>query len=395
MTELVFSVFDHGTLARERMQELLQEFERQEGIRVRLEVISWDVGWPRLVEFALYHHGPDVSEVGNTWIMDLVHMNALDPFTREEITSITEGVRFFEPSWNSCVTSEGGTRSVWAIPWSGDVRVVYYRRDLLKNAGVDENGAFATPMAFEQTLKRLKENGVTTPIAMQTLRSRISVHNMAAWVWGAGGDFISEDSKRILFHQGVSLEAIKSYFRLVRYLGPEPLHTDAETDRAFWLGEANAAVLLSGYWVIQVADMPDHVRKNIGLTQLPGMSFVGGHNLVVWKHSRQRMAAIRLIKFLNSQEAEQGVYPHYGLPIRENGWTQPPFNTSEFAIFRASLNSGRSFPNSPLWALVEKRLADLMPDLWAQVIENPEDSDSIVETQLTNVARRLEMAISG
>lgn len=395
MTELVFSVFDHGTLARERMQELLQEFERQEGIRVRLEVISWDVGWPRLVEFALYHHGPDVSEVGNTWIMDLVHMNALDPFTREEITSITEGVRFFEPSWNSCVTSEGGTRSVWAIPWSGDVRVVYYRRDLLKNAGVDENGAFATPTAFEQTLKRLKENGVTTPIAMQTLRSRISVHNMAAWVWGAGGDFISEDSKRILFHQGVSLEAIKSYFRLVRYLGPEPLHTDAETDRAFWLGEANAAVLLSGYWVIQVADMPDHVRKNIGLTQLPGMSFVGGHNLVVWKHSRQRMAAIRLIKFLNSQAAEQGVYPHYGLPIRENGWTQPPFNTSEFAIFRASLNSGRSFPNSPLWALVEKRLADLMPDLWAQVIENPEDSDSIVETQLTNVARRLEMAISG
>lgn len=395
MTELVFSVFDHGTLARERMQELLQEFERQEGIRVRLEVISWDVGWPRLVEFALYHHGPDVSEVGNTWIMDLVHMNALDPFTREEITSITEGVRFFEPSWNSCVTSEGGTRSVWAIPWSGDVRVVYYRRDLLKNAGVDENGAFATPTAFEQTLKRLKENGVTTPIAMQTLRSRISVHNMAAWVWGAGGDFISEDSKRILFHQGVSLEAIKSYFRLVRYLGPEPLHTDAETDRAFWLGEANAAVLLSGYWVIQVADMPDHVRKNIGLTQLPGMPFVGGHNLVVWKHSRQRMAAIRLIKFLNSQEAEQGVYPHYGLPIRENGWTQPPFNTSEFAIFRASLNSGRSFPNSPLWALVEKRLADLMPDLWAQVIENPEDSDSIVETQLTNVARRLEMAISG
>jgi multiple sugar transport system substrate-binding protein len=395
MTELVFSVFDHGTLARERMQELLQEFERQEGIRVRLEVISWDVGWPRLVEFALYHHGPDVSEVGNTWIMDLVHMNALDPFTREEITSITEGVRFFEPSWNSCVTSEGGTRSVWAIPWSGDVRVVYYRRDLLKNAGVDENGAFATPTAFEQTLKRLKENGVTTPIAMQTLRSRISVHNMAAWVWGAGGDFISEDSKRILFHQGVSLEAIKSYFRLVRYLGPEPLHTDAETDQAFWLGEANAAVLLSGYWVIQVADMPDHVRKNIGLTQLPGMSFVGGHNLVVWKHSRQRMAAIRLIKFLNSQEAEQGVYPHYGLPIRENGWTQPPFNTSEFAIFRASLNSGRSFPNSPLWALVEKRLADLMPDLWAQVIENPEDSDSIVETQLTNVARRLEMAISG
>jgi multiple sugar transport system substrate-binding protein len=394
MTELAFSVFDHGTLARERMQELLQEFERQEGIRVRLEVISWDVGWPRLVEFALYHNGPDVSEVGNTWIMDLVHMNALSSLTNEEIANISDGSRFFEPSWNSCVTSEGGTRSVWAIPWSGDVRVVYYRRDLLKNAGIDEAGAFASPAAFEQTLKRLQESGVPTPIAMQTLRSRISVHNMAAWVWGAGGDFISDDSKRILFHKSDALEAIKSYFRLARYLGSEPLLADADTDRAFWAGEMNAAVLLSGYWVIQTA-MPDHVRKNVGLTQLPGMPFVGGHNLVVWKHSRQRMAAIRLIKFLSSQAAEPGVYPHYGLPIRENGWTLPPFNTPEFAIFRASLNSGRSFPNSPLWALVEKRLADLMPDLWAQVIESPQESDSIVEAQLNNVARRLEMAISG
>jgi multiple sugar transport system substrate-binding protein len=393
MDELVFSVFDHGTLARERMQELLSKFEQQESIRTRLEIIPWDIGWSRMVEFALYHNGPDVSEVGNTWIMDLVHMNALDAFTREEIANITDGARFFEASWNSCVTSEGGTRSVWAIPWSGDVRVVYYRRDLLKKAGVDEADAFANSAAFEQTLKRLKERGITTPIAMQTLRSRISVHNMAAWVWGAGGDFISDDSKQVLFHKGAALEAIKSYFRLARYVGPEPFLTDADTDGAFWAGEADAAVLLSGYWVIQTA-MPDRVRKNVGLTQLPGVPFVGGHNLVVWKHSRQRLAATRLIKFLSSQAAEPGIYPHYGLPIRENGWTLPPFNTPKFGIFRASLNSGRSFTNSPLWALVEKRLADLMPNLWAAVLENQKDSDAIVETQLGDMARRLEMAIS-
>ncbi len=395
MNELIFSVFDHGPAAITQMKELLSKFEQQERIRVQVDVIGWDVAWPRLVEFALYHHGPDVSEVGNTWIMDLVHMNALAPFKNEEIATITEGVRFFEPSWNSCVTTDIGGRTVWALPWTGDVRVVYYRRDLLEKAGVEESGAFATPQAFEQTLMRLKESGVVTPLAMQTKFSRIGLQNMAAWVWGTGGDFISEDSKRILFHQGVALEAIKSYFRLARYFGPAPLHTDGETDQAFWAGEANAAVLLSGYWVIRIEDMPEHIRKNVGLTRLPGVPFVGGHNLAVWKHSRQRVAAIRLIRFLSSQAAEQGVYPHYGLPIRENGWQLPPFNSEQFGIFRTSLNTGRSFPNSPLWALVEKRLAELMPNLWAQVIENPEASDAIVETSLTNIARRLEMAISG
>lgn len=195
MAELFFSVFNHGPVAIQQMQTLLKEFERQERIHVHLDVIDWDVAWPRLVEFALYHHGPDVSEVGNTWIMDLVHMNALAPFGNDEIHAITEGKRFFEPSWRSCLTTDVNGRTVWALPWTGDVRVVYYRRDLLKQAGVDEDGAFATPQAFDQTLQCIKQSGVVTPLAMHTKFSRIGLQNLAAWVWALGGDFISHDAR--------------------------------------------------------------------------------------------------------------------------------------------------------------------------------------------------------
>jgi multiple sugar transport system substrate-binding protein len=393
MSELVFSVFDHGPVAIAQMKELLSRFEQQERIRVQLEVIGWDVAWPRLVEFALYHHGPDVSEVGNTWIMDLVHMNALASFSNEEITTITEGARFFEPSWNSCVTTDLGKRTVWALPWTGDVRVVYYRRDLLKQAGVDENGAFANSHAFDQTLQHLKKNGVVTPLAMQTKFSRIGLQNMAAWVWGTGGDFVSSDAKKVLFHKDAPLEGIKAYFRLANYLGPQSFLDDSQVDEMFWSGQA--AVCLTGYWVMRDSRMSEIVRENLGVVQLPGVPFVGGHNLAVWKHTRQRHAAIRLVKFLSSHAAEPGVYPEYGLPIRDNGWTLPPFDTPQFGIFRDALNAGRCFQNSPLWALVEKRLAELIPGLWAQVIEKPAQSDEIVETQLRNLANRLEMAISG
>jgi multiple sugar transport system substrate-binding protein len=392
MNELVFSVFNHGQGSIMQMKELLAQFEQREGIRVRLEVIDWDVAWPRLVEFAIYHHGPDVSEVGNTWIMDLVHMNALEPFSNEEINTITEGIRFFEPSWNSCVTSGPGGRTVWALPWTGDVRVVYYRRDLLEKAGVDESGAFTTPQAFEQTLRRLKENGVANPLAMQTKFSRIGLQNMAAWVWGTGGDFIAPNARKVLFHQGDTLNAIKTYFQLVHYLGLQPLLDDGQADEMFWSG--GAAVALSGYWVMREPRMPEEVRNNLGVAQLPGVSFVGGHNLAVWKHSQQRSAAIRLVKFLHSQPAGSVVYPEYGLPLRESGWQSPPFNTPQFGIFRDALNTGRCFQNSPLWALVEKRLAELIPALWAQVIENPDQSDAIVEEELNILASRLEMAIN-
>ena len=394
MGELVFSVFEHGSGSIARMRELLSEFEEQEKIRVRLETIPWDVSWSRLVEVALYHNGPDVSEIGNTWVMDFFHMNALDPFTRDEINLITDGARFFEPAWDSCVTpSDGMMRSVWAIPWSGDVRVVYYRRDLLAKAGVDESTAFQDAAAFTNTLKRLRESGVPTPLAMQTRFSHISVHNLAAWIWGAGGDFISADSRKILFHQDASLEGIKSYFRLGRYLGAQSLLDDTQADQMFWSGEA--AVLMSGYWVIRESRMLPNVWQNLGVTRLPGIPFVGGQNLAIWKHSRQRNSAVRLLRFLSSQAVEQGVYPNFGLPIRENGWSSPPFNSPQYDIFRALLDSGRSFPNGRLWGLVEKRLTEVLPNLWSEVLQAPEKSDEIVETQIRNLANRLEMAIGG
>jgi hypothetical protein len=45
--------------------------------------------------------------------------------------------------------------------------------------------------------------------------------------------------------------------------------------------------------------------------------------------------------------------------------------------------------------LVEKRLTEVLPNLWSEVLQAPEKSDEIVETQIRNLANRLEMAIGG
>jgi len=45
------------------------------------------------------------------------------------------------------------------IPWLAALQIMYYRRDLLKNAGVDEKTAFLSPAQLVQTLKRLRAGG--------------------------------------------------------------------------------------------------------------------------------------------------------------------------------------------------------------------------------------------
>ena len=70
-----------------------------------------------------------------------------------------------------------GGRQIWAAPWSTDTRVIYYRRDWLKRAGIKEATAFETPVALVNTLARLQANAVEIPWAMPT-RSLDVLYNM-------------------------------------------------------------------------------------------------------------------------------------------------------------------------------------------------------------------------
>ncbi|MFH1523558.1 MAG: extracellular solute-binding protein, partial [Chloroflexota bacterium] len=202
MEEITFSVFEHGTGSVESLPTLLQQFEQQFGIRVHLELIpSWEKGWSRLVEVALYHGGPDVSEIGDTWVGDLVRMEALRPFNQMEVDEITQGAHYFESVWRTSTREDHEGSVIYSIPLASDARVFFYRRDLLEKAGVKEATAFKDFTNLETTLLVLKEKGIRIPLVLPTRRSHMNIHYIASWIWGAGGDFLTPDGTGLAFNQ--------------------------------------------------------------------------------------------------------------------------------------------------------------------------------------------------
>ncbi len=393
MQEITFSVFNHGQAAVENMRGLLKEFEQKEGIHVRLEMIPWGTAWARLVEIALYHTGPDVSQVGSTWVGDLVRMGALRAFSEAEIESLKGPAAFFDSVWVRGFSDELDPNAYYSIPWTGDARVVYYRRDLLYRAGIDERTAFSSPAQFERTVARLREKGGVIPFVLPTRRSRMAVHNLASWVWGAGGDFLSPDGKQVLFHQPQALEGFKAYFRLGRYLDQEH-HFIEETDADRLFSAGQAAILISGNWVLHLPDQTTEVRNNLATAPAPGVPFVGGHHLVIWRHTRNEQAARKLVAFLHSERANQVLYPLYGLPISESGWKRPPFDLEQYQAFKQAFIRGRTFPGQHLWGLVEKRLVDVLAQAWEEMFSSPETQwDSIVERYITALGERLQLSL--
>ena len=393
MDDITFSVFNHGPQAIENLNALLHIFEERFGIHVRLDIISLSSRrWPRLVEAALYHSGPDLSEVGNSWVGDLVRMDSLRPFSNEEVDDIRKGEDYFDILWQGKVRIEHDVSMLYSIPFAADVRVVFYRCDLLKNAAIDESSAFVDFVHFEKTLVDLKDKSISMPLVLPNRRSNMTLHCCASWVWAEGGDFLSPDGSSLALDRPEALEGFKAYFHLVHHLVPAARDLEEhEADNLFANG--NAAILLSGFWVPSNS-LVDKVRRNLGVALMPGVPFVGGGDLVIWNHSRHESSALKLVQFLHSTEAGRYLYPWFGLPIREADWSISPFDTEIYQLFRTAIRYGRSFPPARLWGLVEKRLTDTLADIWAEVLKEPESRiGSIVESHISDLANRLQLSL--
>lgn len=393
LKELTVSIFDRNEATNACFRRWLDVFEHQTGIAVQLDLIPWSEAWSRLVEYAIYQNGPDLSETGSTWVADLIAMNALSPFSLEVVRYITEGERFLETAWEGCLIHGEHGKFLWALPWSGDVRVLAFWPRVLKQVlAQDAASAFESLSSLEQALAILKADGRCNPLALPTVRYNLSLHTLATWVWNAGGDFAGEDGREILFDQPQALEGIQAYFRLGDYLGEAKFLGENEVMDFFF--QQRVAMIVSGYWLFQDERFLSLTAEHPEIASLPGHSFMGGTRWVVWKYSRNQESVVALLRFLNRLEVQRDLFPGFGLPLKQTVWDYPPFNAPPYTVFYRSLLQGRTFPTVRLWGMIEKRLVDLLPDIWRRVFSMPTNREELVARAIRTLAERLRMTLN-
>jgi multiple sugar transport system substrate-binding protein len=393
--EIEFSVMEASAVG---LQPLLDEFESMTHIHVRLNVMVWDRAWSNLVKYALYNDGPDVSEVGSTWLGDLVAVNSVMALKDYDPDRRLPAAAFVPVAWQTCQLV-GQPQMAWAVPWVTGARLIVFRRALLAQAGVDEKKAFNTTEQLAQTLERLQACGVQIPWTVPTGLTHTTLLNVASWVWGAGGDFITPDGKEVLFNHPEAQAGMCAYFSLGRHLPPPVQHlTGLEPDHQF-LHDPHTAMTISGPWVFGAArEQYFGTYEQLGVALPPGPSFVGGSHLVMWKHSRNQKAALELIHFL-SQPSVQVVHSQQVglLPARVEALAMAPFATDPFwQMAIRGLKTGRSFPMTRSWGLIEDRLTTEFSRIWEGVWADPsQDIAAVIARRLVPLAQRLELVLGG
>ncbi len=395
MVEIEFSVMEGVDSDVDSLLPLLEAFEKQYRIHVNLTSITWAKGWGEIAKFGIFGHGPDVSCIGTTWVGSLASMQALRPFTPQEVRAVGGADAFFDSNWLAGFLPNDP--HLWAMPWLGDTIVIYYWKDILEKAGIhDFEAAFATEAAIIETLQKLQKSGYAFPLGISTanLHDPVILHQAAHWLWSAGGDFINPNGNKAIFNEPAALQGLRNYFSLQPYVSPESLNASF-TAELFMAGKA--AIQFSGPFLGTLGrQRHPEWGDRLGIAHVPGITFAGGSSLVIWQYTRHPTECFELVRFLSSQPTRIPVSTHdQGLPTRRNALDMPSVENNIFhRTFLQSMQTSRSFPCIRLWGSVEDKLIVELSRIWAELFADPNlDLDACLHEHLDPLAARLNIVL--
>ena len=406
MVEIELSTIPDAEVDTQVMKSLLSEFTGQTGIQVKLNLMTWGTAWTDFVTFASHGKGPDLSHIGGTWVSSLAIMNALRPFSADEIASMGGKEAFLSPTWQSGRLYDD--ERIWAIPWTGYTYVVCYRKDLLGELGIDGESAFGTIEGLSATVSKLEHSHLDIPWLIPVAPAPYSdlVHMAASWIWEAGGDYIrfDEGGEEIVFNRPEAMRGLKAWMETYRGI-PEAYSSLNQFDTSHLFSQGRAAAVVSDNRFassVQSGNAEDIVKKNLGVAALSRVPWYGGGSFVIWRHTQgypeRARAAVQLIHFLTGRQAElRWGREVLSLPARVEALRElyPAQSPLHNAFTRAS-EQGRAYAAVPLWRRLEYQIAQGLYACLREARENPSrDADTILHAQLDPLADRLSLTLHG
>ena len=367
-TTLTLWIMNNGPEPVADMNWILAPFEQQSGINVNVQLVGWDVQYQRITNAAISGEGPDVTQAGTTQVPYFAALNGFDNLASR--VNRIGGKKAYAPGvW--ATTQLAGRSGVWSVPWFTEARTIYYRKDVYKRAGVNPQTAFRNWTTFRAALLKLHTvksvNGKPImPFGQPGKTAWDLVHHIMPFVWGAGGRELA-GSKRSAIDSQQAIRGVKYFADLVPsgvFLKSSLEKNAPQVEEQFKGGQI--ATWIGGPWVLATVNRADDTawvpaaRRNVGVAQMPVgptgkfYTFVGGSNLMVFKSSKHKEEAFRLIQYLSRDDVQKnyarimGMFPARLVPQRQEG-----NRNANAKQFYEAIKHGRTYAPIAGWGPVE------------------------------------------
>ncbi|HEX4970249.1 MAG TPA: sugar ABC transporter substrate-binding protein [Steroidobacteraceae bacterium] len=355
--------------------DLIREFLRERpDIHVEVQKLPWTAAHEKLLTAYAGDTLPDLCSLGNTWIPEFMALNALTPLDSLVQASREIALDDYFPGILDSNRVEG---RLYGIPWYIDTRLLYYRRDLLHQAGFDAPPT--TWAEWERMLGAIKtlvgrdRYSILLPLNEFEPLLVLSLQQPSELLRDKGryGNFRSDD-----FHR--TLEFYASMFR--RDWAPRMTNTQISN---VWdeFGHGLFSFYISGPW--NIAEFRKRLPPQLADAWMtapmpgpngPGASSAGGASLVIFNRSGSKPATWALMEYLSRSAVQQRFYELTGnMPPRRSTWQSSTLAASPYAkAYLEQLDRVRSPPKVPEW----ERLAQEMRLAAERVVQNVSTVDA-------------------
>ena len=378
----------------EVVEVLLPGFRlRYPGIEVRVQRVPWSAAHEKLLTAYVGRTMPDVFQLGNTWIPEVVALGAAAKLDAQVAAS---PVVVRDDYFAGVLATNVIAGDLYALPWYVDTRLLFYRRDLLEEAGIG-----APPANWRdwfEACRRVREHaaeagsdryGIFLPLDEWQTPVILAMQS------GAG--LLRDNDSYGDFESTPVREAVKFYLELFRR-GLAPRKADAQIANLYQEFAAGYfAFYVTGPWNLRefsqrlpaqlqgawaTAPMPDAAGPG------PGLSLAGGASLAVAASSPRKQAAWKLIEYLSEPAQQVEFYKLSGdLPVRRSAWNSAALAADEKTkAFRQQLEHVRATPQIPEW----ERIAAKISYHLERMVRGDRDMDSALAELDADVDRILE-----
>ncbi|WP_328868970.1 extracellular solute-binding protein [Streptomyces sp. NBC_00287] len=354
------------------LQPELDKFEKETGIKVKLEVVPWSDLLNRILTATTSGQGPDVLNIGNTWSASLQATGALLPWDAKNFEAIGGKDRFVTSALGS--TGAQGQDPA-AVPLYSMAYALYYNKKMFADAGIEKPPATWDEMV--EVGKKLSKDGKWALGAEGSNLANI-IHQVFVLGQQHGADFFTPDGKADFTSDG-AVAAVKQYVDFMakdkiiapgnaEYAQNQSLSDFAKDKTAMVLWQTASATFKSqGMKDDEWGVAPAPVQSGTPGQGTNTNSMVAGINLAVFKNTKNIDGAKKFVNFMTSDEEQKILNGAYGsIPPVKSAQDDPAFNSPALAVLRDTLaTSATALPQVPDESQFETLVGTAVKELFA------------------------------
>ncbi|GAA1367087.1 ABC transporter substrate-binding protein [Streptomyces beijiangensis] len=378
----------------------LAKFEKQTGIKVKLEVVPWSDLLNRILAATTSGQGPDVLNIGNTWSASLQATGALLPWDTKNFDAIGGRSKFVD----SAVASAGAAgKDPSAVPLYSLSYALYYNKKMFADAGIAKPPATWDELVADG--QKISKNGTSGKWGLGAEGGNLSNNIHQAFVLGKqhGADFFDAAGKPTFTSDG-AVAAVKQYVDFMakdkiiapgnaEYAQNQSLSDFAKGKTAMVLWQAAATTFAAqGMKPSDWGTAPVPVPSGAPGQDKQVNSMVAGINMAIFKNTKNTKGALDFVKFMTSTEEQKILNKTFGaIPPVKAAQADAAFSAPDLTVLKNTLTtSAAPLPQVAAESQFETTVGTAIKELWSEAAAGHAITTELVKSKLTKAQQQMQ-----